>query len=469
MLKTTDFSYHTLPKLFYHSAQLAKELTLHALWFNHDLSSDIQLDLESEQLIQLIKSSTTSVALAYGGHQFGYFSLLGDGRAMLIAQQQSASGQIYDLHIKGSGPTVYARGGDGRAPLSAVLKEALIGEALHALSIPSARTLALFDTHEMIERYGIEAGGLICRVAKSHVRVGTFQYAYVHHHVKELLEYSITLHYPALLSELNPAEAFLHMVIKQQAQLIAQWQAVGFIHGVMNSDNMSILSESIDFGPCAFMESYQPNACYSSIDHQRRYSFQNQARAGLDNLTHLAQTLLSEISSDSQEAMHKASALLDTFMPQYELAYHTHLCKKMGLDHYDANLIPLIKQFLLILQVNQWDYTHAFVDLSYPDFDVSFSHHDAYQRIKQDIDAYCLSQGYDLNTLVMNRQKTNPIIVARPQKLKRIIDDAIDSHDYQNYFEFLTALKDPYHPKYLKHPFFEAEAFNPLFVTNCGT
>lgn len=468
MFKLSPLTYTNLPNLMYHPAQVSSDLKLKALWYNQALDNQIQLNSDAKSLAAFMFSTPYAIAMAYGGHQFGHYSNLGDGRALLLYEHVDAHQKRYDLHLKGSGATVYARGGDGRAPLAAALKEVLISEALHALDIPTARSLALYDTSEMIERYDLEPGGLICRVASSHIRVGTFQYAYVHNQVKALLDYTLERHFPHLLTASNPAEAMLKQVITLQAELIAKWQAVGFIHGVMNSDNLLISGESIDFGPCAFMETYRPNACYSSIDLQGRYAYQNQAKAALDNLGYLAQTLLSEISSDQTEAMHRASTLLDGFMPHFEAAYQRELLKKIGIDQADETAFALIQHFLMILQVNQFDYTQAFIDLTYPAYTCSFSHHDAYRSAKERILSH-IEAHHDSEKAQALRLSVNPIVVARPQKLDQIIQAYLQDFSHPDYFAFLRALQDPFNPRYLTHEFSSAERYNPSFKTTCGT
>jgi uncharacterized protein YdiU (UPF0061 family) len=464
-MSSTPFSYQNLPELFYHSTPLDLGASLSPMWLNQRLLKALKID-DLAMFIQAHQSH--ALALAYGGHQFGSFSLLGDGRAALIAEVHH-QGALYDVHLKGSGPTVYARGGDGKAPLKAALKEALIAEALHGLQIPSAHSLGVFNTHETVQRRSVEPAGLHVRFARSHLRIGSLQFAYVHQQVPTFFRYVLERLAPDLIDASTPALAFLRRVIHQQANLLAQWHAVGFIHGVLNTDNIALSGESIDFGPAAFMEVYQPNACYSSIDFNRRYSYQNQAPILLENLTHLAQTLLSEIDVDPDRAIDLARAELAEFMPRFDAQRSQALCRKLGLDTPNEAAMDWLDRLLSFMQVNQFDYHLTFAHLMNPSIRYEKTTHELYQRHREHLFELLRAQGHDLKTLQHAAQAHNPLVVARPQKIQKLIDAAVDDQDTQALLDFFEALQAPCDARWIDHPFSLAETFNPHFETTCGT
>ena len=285
-----------------------------------------------------VAEGSEPIALAYAGHQFGYFvPQLGDGRANLLGEVIGRDGLRYDIQLKGSGRTPFSRGGDGRAAIGPVLREYILSEAMAALGVPTTRALAAVTTGELVLRETPVPGAVLTRVAASHLRVGTFQYFAVRQDsegVRTLADYAIARHYPQAAHSVHPYRTLLESVVARQAQLIAQWMLLGFIHGVMNTDNTSISGETIDYGPCAFLEAYEPAKVYSSIDHGGRYAYRNQPSIALWNLARLAESLLPVLVQESgseEAAFAVANEVLSAFEPQYEVARITCLRNKLGL------------------------------------------------------------------------------------------------------------------------------------------
>lgn len=324
-------TYAGLPDFFYSKIDLSKVSSPHLVVLNNDLAEHLGLDtdeLKSREGVAVLSGNalpegSIPLALAYAGHQFGYFTMLGDGRAMLLGEQVTPHG-IYDIHLKGSGKTPYSRGGDGRAALSPMLREYIVSEAMHNLKIPTSRSLAVVTTGDYVLREKILKGAVLTRTARSHIRVGTFEYAAyfgTEENVRQLADYTIDRHYREAAKEDNPYLGLLKEVVKRQASLIAKWQLIGFVHGVMNTDNMAISGETIDYGPCAFMDAYDPEIVYSSIDTYGRYAYKNQPRMGLWNLSRFGETLLPLIHENRDKAVQLAQDAVNEFYDLYHKAW----------------------------------------------------------------------------------------------------------------------------------------------------
>jgi uncharacterized protein YdiU (UPF0061 family) len=332
------------------------------LALNDELARELGLDPEAlREDFALLSGNVTpegAIAQAYAGHQFGGYSpRLGDGRALLLGELVDVHGRRRDLHLKGSGRTPFARGGDGKAAVGPMLREYVIGEAMHALGIPTTRALAVVATGDRVARDAFLPGAILTRVAASHIRVGTFQYAARRPDpelVRRLADYAIARHYPGL-GHLE----FFDAVVAAQAELVAQWMLVGFIHGVMNTDNMAISGETIDYGPCAFMDAFDPATVFSSIDHGGRYAYGNQPHIAQWNLARLAESLLPLIDADTEGAVRAATAVLDTFPERFSAAWSAGMGAKLGVD--DPGLRD---DFLALLRDQRVDYTKAFRALS---------------------------------------------------------------------------------------------------------
>lgn len=344
------------------------------IYLNRDLAQELGLDpaaLERDGAGlfsgNTLPENAQPIAQVYAGHQFGGFSpRLGDGRAALLGELVDPQGQAWDLALKGSGRTVFSRGGDGRAAVAPVLREVLISHAMHHLGVPTTRALAAVATGEFVQRERMLPGAVLARTAASHIRVGTFSYFAARGEaaqVKQLVDYSIDRHAPQAREADLPALALLAETSQKQAQLIAHWMSVGFIHGVMNTDNTTLSGETIDYGPCAFMDRFDPATVYSSIDHHGRYAYQNQPAIGQWNLSRFAEALLFLIDADQEQAIALATAELQAYRDHYEAAWLRHFGAKIGVDA-GAEDQPLIQAFLDLLQLHKVDFTQGFRRLS---------------------------------------------------------------------------------------------------------
>ena len=350
------------PRLLVLNEPLATELGLDPAWLRS--SDGLRLLVGN-----LVPSGATPVAQAYAGHQFGGFApRLGDGRALLLGEVVDADGHLRDLHLKGSGRTPFARGGDGLAAVGPMLREYVVSEAMHALGIPTTRSLAVVATGRLVRRETLLPGAVLARIASSHLRVGSFQYARATGDVnllRRLADHAITRHHPGAAEAENPYLALFEVVVAAQASLVAQWMLVGFVHGVMNTDNMTVSGETIDYGPCAFMEAFDPATVYSSIDTGGRYAYGNQPVVAEWNLARLAEALLPLFHPDQEQAVALAVKSLGAFRRQYSDAWSAGMRAKLGLPDGldDAVTSPLVDELLTLVQKSRVDYTSFFRDL----------------------------------------------------------------------------------------------------------
>jgi serine/tyrosine/threonine adenylyltransferase len=372
MLFAFDNSYARLPERFYARLPPAPVAEPKLVKLNEPLARQLGLDpevLRSPEGVETLAGNRVPegadpLAMAYAGHQFGGFvPQLGDGRAILLGEILDPAGQRFDIQLKGSGRTPFSRNGDGRAWLGPVLREYILSEAMHALGIPTTRSLAAVATGETVHRETLLPGAVLTRVARGHVRVGTFEYFQVRRDIdglKRLADYAIARHYAELLESDQPYRRFLESVIDRQADLVAQWLGVGFIHGVMNTDNMSISGETIDYGPCAFMDDFHPDRVYSSIDHGGRYAYGNQPRIAQWNLARLAEALLPLFDPDSSKAVEIAQGVIDGFGERFERAYLRVFRDKLGLLEPHADDGELIDGLLQAMAETGADFTNTF-------------------------------------------------------------------------------------------------------------
>lgn len=370
-----EHSYATLPELFYASVEPAPVRAPRLVVLNRTLAAELGLDvaeLDGERAASIFAGNrlppgARPIAQAYAGHQFGHFTGLGDGRAILLGEQITPRGARFDVQLKGSGPTPYSRRGDGRAALGPMLREYIISEAMHALGIPTTRSLAVVATGEPVYRERELPGAVLTRVAASHIRVGTFQWAAAARDEstrRALVDYTIRRHFPDLAEAENPARALLDAVIERQARLIAQWMLVGFIHGVMNTDNMAISGETIDYGPCAFMDAYDPATVFSSIDRHGRYAYGNQPTIAQWNLARFAETLLPLIDVEEKRAVELATESLRDFERRYREHWLDGMRRRLGVFGAEADDVSLIESLLEWMQATKADYTNTFADLA---------------------------------------------------------------------------------------------------------
>jgi len=421
------------------------------------------------------------IAMAYAGHQFGYFvPQLGDGRAILLGEVVDIDGVRRDIQLKGSGPTPFSRRGDGRAALGPVLREYIVSEAMAALGIPTTRSLAATITGEHVMRETALPGAVLTRVAASHIRVGTFQYFAARGDtdgVKRLADHVIARHYPDLAGAEQPYHALLAGVIARQADLVARWLLVGFIHGVMNTDNTSISGETIDYGPCAFMDHYDPAAVFSSIDEQGRYAYANQPRIALWNLTRLAECLLPLFSDDKDKAIEQAQAILAEFPGKFTNAYNAGLLRKIGLFTEQDGDDALVQDLLDAMAKNHADFTLTFrrlgdaaEDETYGDVRSLFAEPAAFDewaaRWRQRISAE--PQTPAMRAAVM--RSVNPAFIPRNHRIEAVIEAAVNRDDFAPFEELLTVLSTPFK----EQPAFADYASPPephqrVLQTFCGT
>ena len=369
-----DNSYARLPESLFDRTLPVPVQKPALLAFNELLADDLGIDAGVLQAAGAavfvgneLPPGTDPIAQAYAGHQFGHFTNLGDGRAILLGEHLTPDGRRVDLQLKGGGRTRYSRGGDGRAAEGPMLREYIISEAMHALGIPTTRSLAVASTGEWVRRETPLPGAVLTRVAASHIRVGTFQYAAAVGEpglLPALLDHAIKRHAPEMKSADDPAVAFLDHVVEQQASLVAKWMHVGFVHGVMNTDNMAVSGETIDYGPCAFLDAYDPAAVFSSIDQQGRYAYGNQPSIAHWNLVRFAETLLAVVRGDEETAIAAVQGVLETFSTRYERHYLAGARAKLGLTLEEDGDRRLFDDLLGLLAATEGDFTTTFAGLA---------------------------------------------------------------------------------------------------------
>jgi serine/tyrosine/threonine adenylyltransferase len=369
-----DNSYARLPADLFTAAMPTPVRGAALLLLNEPLATDLGLDAAALRAAGAAvfagndpPPGAEPIAQAYAGHQFGHFTNLGDGRAILLGEQRAPDGRRFDIQLKGAGRTRYSRGGDGRAAEGPMLREYLISEAMHALGIPTTRSLAVVATGEWVMREAPLPGAVLTRIAASHIRVGTFQYAAAIDELGlpgALLTYAIARHVPEAAEADDPALAFLEAVVERQAALVARWMLVGFVHGVMNTDNMAVSGETIDYGPCAFIDAYDPAAVFSSIDRQGRYAYRNQPAIAQWNLARLAESLLSLVDGDEPTAITAVRAVLDTFPARYDRHFLAGARAKLGLAAEEPDDARLCGDLLDLMAADGADFTATFAGLA---------------------------------------------------------------------------------------------------------
>ena len=409
---------------------------------------------------------------AYAGHQFGHFTMLGDGRAVLIGEHVTNQKKRYDIQFKGSGRTSFSRGGDGRAALGPMLREYIISEAINSLNIPTTRSLAVTKTGEKVVRENLLEGAILTRVASSHIRVGTFQYIAAKQNIDELkvlLDYAVDRHYPEIKSSKTKAVDLLNLVIEKQCQLIVNWMRVGFIHGVMNTDNMAISGETIDYGPCAFMDYYDPKTVFSSIDKFGRYAFSNQPAIAKWNLARFAECLIPLIDEDEEQAIKTATKIIDNFQNIYEQKWLDMMKSKLGLVGDNKDDLKLINSLLNWMEINKADYTNTFCFLM-GIYDGDEIHKN--KSFEDWLDAW--KNRSSLNNSDKEKQfelmkKVNPVIIPRNHKVEETLSDA-EKNNYKTLNILLSVIQNPYDPKVdiLKFQT-PAPASKEKYQTFCGT
>ncbi|MDJ0668817.1 MAG: YdiU family protein [Desulfobacterales bacterium] len=451
-----DNSYARLPEAFYVRLNPVPVRTPQLVVFNEALAGFLGLNpdaLKGEEGAAVfagnrIPEGAEPLAQAYAGHQFGFFTMLGDGRAIVLGEQITPQGERFDIQYKGSGKTPFSRNGDGRAALGPMLREYIISEALHALGIPTTRSLAVVTTGEQVLRETALEGAILTRTAASHIRVGTFEYAAARGNpddIRTLADYTIRRHFPDQAAAGNPYLALLGAVMARQASLVARWLLVGFIHGVMNTDNMSLCGETIDYGPCAFMDAYDPDTVFSSIDHHGRYAYGRQPQIAQWNLARFAETLLPLIDEDPQEAVSMATEAISGFTDTFRRYWLAGMRAKLGLLNQEADDGALVEELLDCMHRHGADFTNTFRALASgflpeasvfraPDFKQWFERWQA--RLKRQPDAWEASRRH------MNAH--NPAVIPRNHRVEAALAAAVERADFTVMNKLLGFLSQPY-------------------------
>ena len=480
-----EHSYARLPQLFSSHINLTPVSSPQLVILNKELATSLGLSikaLESEEGVAVlagnrIPEGAEPLAQAYAGHQFGNFTMLGDGRAVLFGEHMTSQGERLDIQLKGSGRTPYSRGGDGRASLGPMLREYIISEAMHGLGIPTTRSLAVVTTGESVIRENDLPGAIMTRVAASHLRVGTFEYASQWGKVEDLralAEYTLERHFPEVGKNEDVENRYLHLfqeIIKRQAMLIAKWQLVGFIHGVMNTDNMALSGETIDYGPCAFMDTYDPATVFSSIDRQGRYAYGNQPSIGSWNLARFAEAILPLLHDNQSEAVELAQGALSEYTTLYYDTWIAGMRAKLGIFNEELEDEALIKGLLSMMDTYHADYTNTFLALTFntvedmvlsgtPQFtEWHVLWHERLDRQPESKDA--------AHELMRN---SNPAVIPRNHRVEEALEAAVEDGDYSVMEQLLDALSNPYahSPEQAVYATLPEESTRP-YRTFCGT
>ncbi len=452
-------SYTELPDIYYSNVTPENYANPKLLLFNNDLANELNLNVSNNEveicnyLLGKNIKSNKFFSQAYAGHQFGNFTILGDGRAIFLGEHVNNK-KRYDIQLKGSGKTPYSRNGDGKATLGSMIREYLVSEAMHYLNIPTTRALAVIITGEKVLRDRFEPGAILVRVAKSHIRVGTFQFGSLlkkRNEFDSLIEYTINRLYPELTNEINKYLHLFEKICKLQINLIINWMRVGFIHGVMNTDNMSLSGETIDYGPCAYLDQYNPKKVFSSIDKIGRYSFENQPKIALWNLARFAETILHLIDSNEKKAVKIVEEILLNYKKYFDLNWNLMMSKKLHLDFNNENE-NIIKEFLDLMHIYKLDYTNTFLELENNSLDKNIFEKwiCKYNKLK-----------FKKNT------KINPNIIPRNHIIEKIIKDSY-LNNYDSLYEFEKVIKQPYsnNDNKFKIPPSDSEK---VYQTFCGT
>ncbi len=416
------------------------------------------------------------IAQAYAGHQFGHFTTLGDGRAILLGEQITPQGNRLDIQLKGAGRTPFSRNGDGRAALGPMLREYIISEAMHALGIPTTRSLAVVATGEVVQRHRPLPGAILTRVATSHIRVGTFEGLAARRDtgaLNALLQYTLHRHHPDRIEANNPALALLEATTDLQAALIAKWMHIGFVHGVMNTDNMALSGETIDYGPCAFIDVYDPATVFSSIDRRGRYAFGNQGPIAQWNLARLAESLLPLIDPDEEQAIAKASELIESFAKRFDTYWLRGMRQKLGLLNEEADDASLIQALLAWMEKHQADYTNTFRALTLGKLPVETSAHGSDPDILAWNERWSARRERQPATLEESRvcmQAHNPAFIPRNHRVEEALEAAENRDDLSLVQQLMNVLAKPYdysidNPAYSDPP----EPGEGVYQTFCGT
>ena len=476
-----DNTYSKLPEYFLSNTIPTPVKSPELIILNNNLVEDLGLnflELNKKNLSKLFSGNklpegSKAISQAYAGHQFGHFTMLGDGRAVLIGEHISKKNERFDIQFKGSGKTPFSRNGDGRAALGPMLREYIISEAMHALGIPTTRSLAVVKTGEDVVRENILQGAILTRVASSHLRVGTFQYITARQNVDELktlVNYTIDRHYPNIKASENQALDLLKVLMEKQIDLVINWMRVGFIHGVMNTDNMTISGETIDYGPCAFMDTYDPKTVFSSIDQFGRYAYFNQPSITKWNLARFAECLVPLIHKEKDKAINLATETINTFETKYEKKWLNMMRDKLGLFGEDAKDEVLILDLLTWMHQNKADYTNTFCFLMNEKIkDIEIYKDENFLIWKKRLDERMLLNNGTSEKCLNLMKSVNPLIIPRNHKVEEALL-AANNNDLSLFNKLIKILEKPYeNQKNISDYQLPAPLSNSKYQTFCGT
>ena len=450
-----DNTYYKLSDIFKEDIKPIPVKKPELVLLNKTLAENLNLNfsnLDNQELSELFSGNSlpegsNSIAQAYAGHQFGHFTMLGDGRAVLIGEHLSKDNKRYDIQFKGSGKTAFSRNGDGRAALGPMLREYVISEAMNGLGIPTTRSLAVVKTGEDVIRETSLPGAILTRIASSHIRVGTFQYIAARQkkdEIEVLLNYVIDRHYPDIKNSKNKATELLSIVLEKQINLVVNWMRVGFIHGVMNTDNMSISGETIDYGPCAFMDTYDPKTVFSSIDQMGRYAYFNQPVITKWNLSRFAECLIPLIDKNQEKAIELATEIINSFEKKYEEKWLNMMRDKLGLFGVDEKDKFLILDLLTWMHQKKIDYTNTFCHLMNENIkeDKDYEDEDFKNWKKRWNERLKTNNNTPEKSLKLMRS-ANPIVIPRNHKVEEVLE-AAEKNNFKPITRLVEILKDPY-------------------------
>ena len=469
-----DHSYSRLPPILFKQVAPTKVRRPGLAIWNHQLAAELGLDaaaFESPETFagNRLPEGALPLAQAYAGHQFGHFTMLGDGRAILLGEHLGPNDRRFDIQLKGPGRTPYSRGGDGRAAIGPMLREYLISEGMYALGIPTTRSLAVATTGEKVHRERLLDGAVLTRVAASHLRVGTFEYVASLGDpalLRQLADYSLSRHFPEAAAADQPYVALLEGVIEKQAELLAKWLLVGFVHGVMNTDNMALSGETIDYGPCAFLDVYHPETVFSSIDRQGRYAFANQPRIAQWNLSRFAECLLPLLHENEEKAITIAQETVDAFVPRFQQNWLDGMRHKLGLLEAEDDDARLIGDLLALMKERRSDFTNTFRDLTaahLPGDDPAFEPFFAAWKARLEKQAKPMAQVLEV------MQANNPAVIPRNNQVEKALK-AAEAGDLDPTHRLLDALAHPYDHQSEHGELHEPSPPNsPPYRTFCGT
>ena len=473
-----DNTYSRLPDDLFTPVNPAKVPEARLSILNHRLAGELGLDLAALSpdaaaalfAGQALPVGSRPIAQAYAGHQYGGFTMLGDGRAILLGEHRTPDGRLVDIQFKGSGRTRFSRGGDGKAALGPMLREYVISEAMAALGIPTTRSLAVVTTGERVHRETILRGAILTRVAASHIRVGTFEYAARRGEstLRALADYAIDRHYPELAEAPRKYLEFYRAVADRQASLIARWQHVGFIHGVMNTDNVAISGETIDYGPCAFMNAFHPDTVFSSIDRGGRYAYGNQPGITQWNLARLAETLLPLLDPEPETAVALATEVLEDFPARFESYWLAGMRKKLGLRTDEAGDAELIRALLDWMQESRADFTNTFRDLSPGELPVGERYRDGEFRAWHSRWRERLGREERPGADALMRS-VNPAVIPRNHRVEEALSAAEERDDLSVLHRLLEVLASPYEERPEMAQYRDPPADECGYRTFCGT